>query len=80
MAVTIAALKEAGGSDQIKIVAGGAPVTQDFIKKNWCGCIRCRDRCCIRLSTSARSIGPDVLTERDLYAVQHQFIWIACLS
>jgi len=29
----IAALKEAGIRDQIKIMAGGAPVTQDFVDK-----------------------------------------------
>jgi len=33
MEQTIAALKEAGVRDQIKIMAGGAPVTQDFIDK-----------------------------------------------
>ena len=33
MEETIAALKEAGVRDQIKIMAGGAPVTQDFIEK-----------------------------------------------
>ena len=30
---TIEALKEAGVRDQVKIMAGGAPVTQDFIEK-----------------------------------------------
>ena len=30
---TIEALKEAGIRDQVKILAGGAPVTQDFIEK-----------------------------------------------
>lgn len=33
MEETIAALKEAGVRDQIKIMAGGAPVTQEFIEK-----------------------------------------------
>ena len=33
MEQTIAALKEAGIRDQVKIMAGGAPVTQDFIDK-----------------------------------------------
>ncbi len=33
MEETIEALKEAGIRDQIKIMAGGAPVTQDFIEK-----------------------------------------------
>ena len=33
MEQTIAALKEAGVRDQVKIMAGGAPVTQDFIDK-----------------------------------------------
>jgi corrinoid protein of di/trimethylamine methyltransferase len=33
MAETITALKEAGIRDQVKIMAGGAPVTQDFIEK-----------------------------------------------
>ena len=33
MEETIAALKEAGVRDQVKIMAGGAPVTQDFIDK-----------------------------------------------
>jgi 5-methyltetrahydrofolate--homocysteine methyltransferase len=33
MEETIAALKEAGIRDQVKIMAGGAPVTQDFIDK-----------------------------------------------
>ena len=33
MEETIEALKEAGIRDQVKIMAGGAPVTQDFIEK-----------------------------------------------
>jgi corrinoid protein of di/trimethylamine methyltransferase len=33
MEETIAALKEAGIRDQVKIMAGGAPVTQDFVDK-----------------------------------------------
>jgi len=33
MEQTIAALKEAGIRDQVKIMAGGAPVTQDFVDK-----------------------------------------------
>ena len=33
MEETIEALKEAGVRDQVKIMAGGAPVTQDFIEK-----------------------------------------------
>ena len=33
MEATIEALKEAGIRDQVKIMAGGAPVTQDFIEK-----------------------------------------------
>ncbi len=33
MEETIQALKEAGIRDQVKIMAGGAPVTQDFIEK-----------------------------------------------
>ena len=33
MEETIAALKEAGIRDQVKIMAGGAPVTQDFVEK-----------------------------------------------
>ena len=33
MEQTIAALKEAGVRDQVKIMAGGAPVTQDFVNK-----------------------------------------------
>ncbi len=33
MEETIQALKEAGIRDQIKIMAGGAPVTQDFVDK-----------------------------------------------
>ena len=33
MEETIIALKEAGIRDQVKIMAGGAPVTQDFIEK-----------------------------------------------
>ncbi len=33
MEETITALKEAGIRDQVKIMAGGAPVTQDFIEK-----------------------------------------------
>jgi len=33
MEETIAALKEAGLRDQVKIMAGGAPVTQDFVDK-----------------------------------------------
>jgi corrinoid protein of di/trimethylamine methyltransferase len=33
MEETIVALKEAGVRDQVKIMAGGAPVTQDFIEK-----------------------------------------------
>ena len=33
MEETIEALKEAGVRDQVKIMAGGAPVTQDFIDK-----------------------------------------------
>jgi corrinoid protein of di/trimethylamine methyltransferase len=33
MEETIAALKEAGIRDQVKIMAGGAPVTQDFVNK-----------------------------------------------
>jgi 5-methyltetrahydrofolate--homocysteine methyltransferase len=33
MEETIKALKEAGIRDQVKIMAGGAPVTQDFIEK-----------------------------------------------
>jgi len=33
MAETIKALKEAGLRDKIKIMAGGAPVTQDFVNK-----------------------------------------------
>jgi len=33
MEETIEALKEAGLRDQVKIMAGGAPVTQDFIEK-----------------------------------------------
>ena len=31
MRETINALKEAGIRDQIKVMAGGAPVTQDFV-------------------------------------------------
>ena len=33
MQETINALKEAGIRDQVKIMAGGAPVTQDFVDK-----------------------------------------------
>ena len=33
MEETIIALKEAGLRDQVKIMAGGAPVTQDFVDK-----------------------------------------------
>jgi 5-methyltetrahydrofolate--homocysteine methyltransferase len=33
MEETISALKEAGIRDQVKIMAGGAPVTQDFVNK-----------------------------------------------
>jgi len=33
MAETITALKEAGLRDQVKVMAGGAPVTQDFVDK-----------------------------------------------
>jgi 5-methyltetrahydrofolate--homocysteine methyltransferase len=33
MEATIVALKEAGIRDQVKIMAGGAPVTQDFVEK-----------------------------------------------
>ena len=33
MEETIQALKEAGIRDQVKIMAGGAPVTQDFVEK-----------------------------------------------
>ena len=33
MQETIQALKEAGIRDQVKIMAGGAPVTQDFVDK-----------------------------------------------
>ena len=33
MQETIAALKEAGVREQVKIMAGGAPVTQDFVEK-----------------------------------------------
>jgi len=33
MKKTIEALKEAGIRDQVKIMAGGAPVTQDFVDK-----------------------------------------------
>jgi 5-methyltetrahydrofolate--homocysteine methyltransferase len=33
MEETIEALKEAGIRDQVKIMAGGAPVTQDFVDK-----------------------------------------------
>lgn len=33
MEQTIAAIKEAGIRDQVKIMAGGAPVTQDFVDK-----------------------------------------------
>ena len=33
MEETITALKEAGVRDQVKIMAGGAPVTQDFVEK-----------------------------------------------
>jgi 5-methyltetrahydrofolate--homocysteine methyltransferase len=33
MEKTIEALKEAGIRDQVKIMAGGAPVTQDFVDK-----------------------------------------------
>ena len=33
MQETIQALKEAGIREQVKIMAGGAPVTQDFVEK-----------------------------------------------
>ena len=33
MEETIQAIKEAGFRDQVKIMAGGAPVTQEFVEK-----------------------------------------------